>query len=187
MPTEEKKKKHAGGRPSEINNINLNKVAVLTKKGFTDKEISDFFDINELTLNRWKKKNPEFGKSLKEWKSEADEKVEKALYQRALGYEYDEVTYEKSKIGGLGVKLSKGEVETIKHCDTNKTKVITKQVVPDVLAQIFWLKNRQPERWKDKTDIEHSMSDSTIEKFSTLPVSELLKKANELIAGKPTS
>lgn len=33
------------------------------------------------------------------------------------------------------------------------TKKVVKPVNPDVTAQIFWLKNRKPEMWRDKQDI----------------------------------
>ncbi|MDD5356326.1 MAG: hypothetical protein PHY56_07320, partial [Candidatus Omnitrophica bacterium] len=46
--------------------------------------------------------------------------------------------------------------EQIKHTDTYKTKVTVKEVIPDVTAQIFWLKNRQPDKWRDKQEVEHS-------------------------------
>ena len=63
-----------------------------------------------------------------------DRQVENALLKRALGYEYDEITTEYGK----------------------EIKRVTKQVVPDVTAQIFWLKNRKPDQWRDKQQIEHS-------------------------------
>ncbi len=123
--------------------------------GWDDAQISDFIGVTSRTLYRWKEKNKNFCQTLRDWKKEADLKVEKSLYQRAIGYEYNEVVYEKSKIGGLGVMLSKGQIEAIAHKDTYKTKVTVKQVVPDVTAQIFWLKNRQSDIWRDKQELEH--------------------------------
>lgn len=144
-------------RPSKFESINKEQLKVLALKGFTDKEIASFFSITEQTLNNYKQKNEKFFEALKDWKIEADAKVERSLYQRAIGYEYDEVTYEKSKTGGLGIKLTDGEVSSIKHEDTYKTKITTKQVVPDVTAQIFWLKNRKKEEWRDKHEIEGTL------------------------------
>ena len=85
------------GRPSKYEKISQKRFKMLALSGWTDKQIADFFDITTTTLDNWKKKYPEFIASLKDWKREADVKVEKSLYQRALGYNYDEVTYEKSK------------------------------------------------------------------------------------------
>ncbi len=52
--------------------------------GVTDKQLSDFFDINEFTLNRWKKDKPKFSESLKTGKLLADSMVSKSLYKQAL-------------------------------------------------------------------------------------------------------
>jgi hypothetical protein len=109
----------------------------------------NILDINESTLTRWKK-DPMFLHVLKAGKDKYDNLAVKSLAKRVMGYEYDEITYEKSKTGGLEVGLKKEEIETIKHSDAYKTKIVTKQVIPDVTAQIFWLKNRQPDKWRDK-------------------------------------
>ena len=113
-------------------------------------------DVTEQTINNWKLKDPKFFESLKEWKNEADAKVEKTLLQRALGYRYDEVTYEKFKKDGLGVRIiDEGELEEIKK-ENCKIKIVVKEIIPDVTAQIFWLKNRKPKDWRDRKEHEHS-------------------------------
>lgn len=62
--------------------------------------------------------------------------MENALYKRALGYDY--------------------EVIRTEHREGAPDKVITttRHVVGDTTAQIFWLKNRKPEKWKTKDNIE---------------------------------
>ena len=67
-------------------------------------------------------------------KEVADARVESALYKRAIGYEYTETSKE---VGLDGVKI----------------KTTVKQVAPDVTAQIYWLNNRRPDRWRNKQDI----------------------------------
>ena len=74
--------------------------------------------------------------ALKKGKEVVDLQVENALLKRALGYEYEEVK-EKYELGDL----------------TERT-VTKKQVIPDTTAQIFWLKNRKPEKWRDKQEVE---------------------------------
>lgn len=143
------------GRPSKKDTISLEALILLCERGFTDKEIAKIYKVSEVTVNSYKK-NPEFLKSLKEGKEFADYLVEKSLYKRAMGFEYDEVTYEKSNTGGLGIKLKKGEVDEVKHVDTYKTKIVTKLIIPDVTAQIFWLKNRKAAEWRDKHEYEHT-------------------------------
>lgn len=105
--------------------------------GAIDRELADFFGVSEVTLNAWKKEFPSFLKSLKDGKESADAHIAKSLYHRALGYEHPE--------------------DDIKVCD--KEIVITpttKHYPPDTTAAIFWLKNRQPGKWRDKQEVEHS-------------------------------
>ena len=104
------------------------------RDGLTDEQIAQNMGIGNRTLYEWKQKYPQISQSLKRGKEVVDRQVEKALLKRALGYKYDEVTIEK------GVE----------------TKRVTKEVVPDTTAQIFWLKNRRPDKWKDKQDVEVS-------------------------------
>jgi hypothetical protein len=83
-------------------------------------------------LNVWKERYPDISDTLKKGKEVIDRQVENALLKRALGYKYDEVTLEN------GVE----------------TKRVTKEVVPDTTAQIFWLKNRRPDEWREKQSVE---------------------------------
>lgn len=101
------------------------------RDGLTDDQIAKNIGINRDTLYRWKKAHSDISDALKRGKEVVDRQVENALLTRALGYTYDEVTFE----GGVEVKR------------------VRKQVVPDTTAQIFWLKNRKPEEWRDKREI----------------------------------
>lgn len=123
------------GRPSDYKIEYAEQAYKLCLLGATDKEMADFFDTSEQTLNAWKKQFPEFLESLKAGKYEADAMVAKRLFQRATGYEHPE-----DKIfNDDGVPLV---VPTIKHYP------------PDTVAAIFWLKNRQRDKWRDKTEQE---------------------------------
>jgi len=141
------------GRPSKFDSINKDQFKELVLAGWDDKKISAFFKINVSTLTRWKQKHTEFCTALKDWKKEADLKVEKSLYKRAIGFQFDEIVYEKANVGALGIKLTGDKVKDIKAVETNKVKITTKLIIPDTTAQIFWLKNRQPDKWRDKKDV----------------------------------
>ena len=78
---------------------------MLVRKGWTDQECADFFDINIDTVTTWKNRHPEFTVALKRWKESPDFLVEKSLFERATGIKYDEISYEQSKVGGLGLML----------------------------------------------------------------------------------
>lgn len=112
----------------------LLKIEGWARDGLTEEQIAYNMDIARSTLSDWKNKYPDILDVLKRGKDVVDRQVENALLKRALGYEYDEKTEENGKI----------------------TKIVTKQVPPDVTAQIFWLKNRKPDIFRDKRNIEMS-------------------------------
>lgn len=109
----------------------LLKIEGWARDGLTDEQIAANIGIGYSTLQTWKSKYQDIQDSLKKGKEVVDRQVENALLKRALGYQYDEITLEN------GVE----------------TKRVTKEVVPDTTAQIFWLKNRKPNQWRDKKDL----------------------------------
>ncbi len=137
-------KKHAGGRPTKYKEEYAIQAEKLCKKGFTDVEMADFFEVDERTINRWKDDHPEFCQSLKSGKVYCDDKVVQALYDRAMGYTITEEKEEDSEVNG------------------KKTVKTVRQVAGDTTAQIFWLKNRQPKQWRDKQEIEQSGTVQTV-------------------------
>ena len=102
------------------------------RDGLTDEQLAEKIGINRATLYDWKKKYPNISNALKKGKEVVDIQVENALLKRALGYDFQEKRVGRSDKGGVEV------VKTIKH------------VPPDTTAQIFWLKNRRPDKWRDK-------------------------------------
>lgn len=107
------------------------------RDGLTNEQIAKNMGINPSTLYDYMNKFVEISNALKKGKEVVDIEVENALLKRALGYKYDEVTYE----NGIEVKR------------------VTKEVQPDTTAQIFWLKNRKPKNWKDKQNNENTGDD----------------------------
>ncbi len=106
--------------------------------GATNDEIAIAMNVSKRTIIRWSQEHESFGKALKEGKSVSDAKVIKSLYKRATGYEYTE----EKKV----VEIDKdGNVKPV------KIETIKKHVPPDVAAQCFWLKNRQKENWRDRS------------------------------------
>lgn len=101
------------------------------RNGLTDEQIAHNCGITVKTLYEWKNRYGEICEALKRGKEVIDLEVENALLKSALGFTYDEVMTEESE-GGI------------------KKRVTKKMVLPNVTAQIFWLKNRKPEQWRDK-------------------------------------
>ncbi len=133
------------------------------RNGLTDEQISKNLGIAYSTFREYKKKYSALSAALKKGKEVIDFEVENALLKRALGYSYKEVTK-----------------ELIKDPLTNKAELkVTKEVTPDTTAQIFWLKNRKPQEWRDKRDIEHSGNMKVNNPFEGLTTEQLLKLAGE--------
>lgn len=110
------------------------------RDGLTDEQICKNLGIVKDTFYKYKEKYTDFSDALKKGKEVADIEVENALFKRAIGYTYKEVTKE--------VKDIDGKKSTF-------IKEVTKVVHGDVAAQIFWLKNRKSNNWKDKRENEN--------------------------------
>lgn len=133
------------------------------RDGLTDEQIAKNIGINVATLYGWKNKYDNINNALKKGKEVVDIEVENALLKRALGYEYE---YEETT---TEVKSDENGNVTERH--TKKTK---KFIPPDTTAQIFWLKNRRPDKWRDKWEI---VDDNAIEKLD-----EILASVKESVA-----
>lgn len=125
----------AGGRPKKFKPEYVEQAEKLCSLGATDIEIADFFKVDVRTLYRWKASNPEFCQALKSGKAEADDRVERSLYARATGYSFD------------AVKIMQYEGAPV-------VVPYREHAPPDTTAAIFWLKNRRPDQWRDKSTQE---------------------------------
>lgn len=102
--------------------------------GAGEGDIAAFFGISQATLDAWKERHDGFREALDQAVSDADREVERSLYERAIGYSHPE----EKVFANAGKPLV---VPTTKHYP------------PDPTSMMFWLKNRQPTRWRDK--VEH--------------------------------
>lgn len=118
------------GRPTKYKEEYAELAYKFSLLGAIDTQLAQLLEISESTLNKWKHDHPEFSESIKRGKEIADVEVVEALRKRAIGYSYDEIKTEESDQG-------------------KKKTVTTKEVVPDTTAQIFWLRNRQPDKWSN--------------------------------------
>lgn len=142
MAKKDQTEKHAGGRPTKYEARFAAQAEKLCLMGATDDQVADFFDVDVRTIYRWKHDQPKFCQALKAGKSEADDRVERSLYQRAVGYEQDEVK----------IFMPSGS-------ETPIYAPYRAKVAADTAAGIFWLKNRKPAEWRDKREHEHSGPD----------------------------
>lgn len=131
-PVEKKKT----GRPSEYTPKYCSIVTRLCLLGAKNEDIAKSFEISTSTLNDWMKRYPAFLNAIKAGRENADAFVADSLYHRALGYKHKAHKMQLDRSGNWKVK------EYIEHYP------------PDPTAAIFWLKNRKPDQWREKLDIE---------------------------------
>jgi hypothetical protein len=130
------------GRPSEYDPAYCEQAKKLCRLGATDVEISDFFGVSPSTFYRWSAEHEEFRESIKTGKDFADERVERSLYAKAVGYEHDDTD----------VRVADGVI-----VQTPVRKIYP----PDSTAAIFWLKNRRRSEWPDKQNVVPQNPDGT--------------------------
>jgi transposase-like protein len=139
------------------------------RDGLTDEQVAKNIGINRDTLYTWKKKYPDISDALKRGKEVIDVEVENALFKKATGFnktvkkaiKVKEVIYENGK--------RKSEKEHIEYADEEV------YIPPDTTAQIFWLKNRKPDIWRDKQNVELSGEVKTVNPYAGLTTDELKK------------
>lgn len=142
------------------------------RDGLTEEQIAKNMGVSRSTLSDYKVKYPDILRAIKNSKEVADREVENALFNKATGYtvklkkpmkvrhvEYDEAS---------GRKVA--EYERIEYIEEEV------HVPADTTAQIFWLKNRKPNEWRDKVTVT---DESSLEKLDELisSIDTLAKKS----------
>lgn len=112
-------------------------------EGKTLGELAVIMEVDRSTMDEWRERHPEFSGMVKLGQMEASDKVERALFERAVGFRHPTV---KPMVvsGGQGMGSS---IEMVN---------LTEQYPPDTAAALAWLKNKRPAEWKDKQHVEHS-------------------------------
>ena len=147
-----KKQKHPGGRPTEYNaKYHVPWAQSLAREGKTHDEIAEILGINRATFYRWKEKHQEFCDAINEGREATDAIVEDSLYKRAIGGKVKETRKIMTKDEKDGVERKHSEIIEVER-----------EVLPDTAAAIFWLKNRQPDKWRDKREYEHTLAEQVI-------------------------
>lgn len=111
-----------------------------SRDSLTKTELAKKIDVNPKTLSMWERKYPEIENAIKRGRDITDVYVENAILKKALGFETTEVK------------------KVVKADGAEEVTTVYKSVPPDVTAASVWLKNRCPERWRDKPQEENSLS-----------------------------
>lgn len=125
----------SGGRPSLYRPEYGEQARKLALLGLTDEQIAGVFGVNPDTIYEWDKRHPEFSEARARGKVIADAHVAASLYERALGYQHDDIHI------------------TTYQGDVTETP-IRKYYPPDTQAAQLWLSNRQKDIWKIRNDHE---------------------------------
>lgn len=131
------------GRPTKYLKKFDKEVFKLCLLGAKDEAIANFFEIDVATLTNWKKSKPSFLASIRAGKEQADNEVAQSLFNLARGYSYDAIELKVTADGG-----GTSSVEKVK---------VKKHVPPNDRAIAFWLKNRRPDLWRDKTEVDQTI------------------------------
>lgn len=149
------------GRPTAYKAVYAKQAQKLAELGAIDREIGEFFGVSDRTIRSWKHKHPEFAEALKVGKDTPDDRVERALYQRAVGYSFD-------------------TVKIMQHDGVPVVKKYVEHIPPDVNAAQYWLNNRRGFDWKSKAEVAHDVTGKLAESLSNealdARIQELLRK-----------
>jgi hypothetical protein len=124
-------------------------VEKLCRHGSTDKDLALFFNVSVNTIDNWKKRHPDFFLALLKGKQEADANVAEALYRNAIGSDY----YENQPVK-LKRKIFDDTGKVIRTEEHVQVVPLKKHSKPDTTAQIFHLKNRRPNLWRDANQVD---------------------------------
>jgi len=150
------------GRPTSFKPEFVEKARTLCQAGLTDLELADFFGVSAATITNWKHQDSAFLGTLKNAKDISDERVERSLYHRAVGYSFD----------AEEIFQYQGEIVRAK---------VRKHMPPDTTAMIFWLKNRRKDTWRDVQRHEFGRAGEFDKLSDAELVTELAKTAQLLL------
>ncbi|WP_079246883.1 hypothetical protein [Sphingomonas turrisvirgatae] len=130
------------GRPTAYRDEFVEQAKKLCELGATDMELADFFEVDVSTIYRWKIAHPEFCEALIAGKDACDDRVERSLYNRAVGYSFPAV-----------------KIFMPANAEAPVYAPYTEHVPPDTGAAMSWLKNRRGDKWREKSEVDVTVTD----------------------------
>ena len=148
-----KRKAKKGGRPTKWRPEFTEQAKILMLEGFSLAKLAKFFKINPKTLHEWMKEKEEFRNTINDARDLYDSgQVEISTLKAARGFYFTETTSENKFV----IEKDEEGKEIGDEYKERMTKKIKKYVTPNPTMNIFWLKNRHPERWQDVQKQDHS-------------------------------
>jgi len=156
------------GRPTEFKPEFIRQARELCAQGATDRELAEEFKVSERTLYRWLRNNPDFRQAVMIGGEGSDNRVERSLYNRAVGYSFPAIK--------IAIDAKTGLSTTFRYVE---------HVPPDVGAAKMWLTNRRKGAWKERVDHEHSGPDGGAIPIVAVDASQLSEGTlRELLAAR---
>ena len=124
------------GRPTLFRPEMIDKAREYVRAGFTREDIAVQFGVSVSQVYEWQAKNPKFAEALSQERVIADTAVASALYQRATG--------QTRKTTRKVVTAADGTQEVHETYET---------LPPDVHAARYWLNNRAPKVWRERSEV----------------------------------
>ena len=125
-----------GGRPTAYKPEFAEIARRACQIGYTDQELAELLEVSVRTLSNWKHEHDEFLQALKAGKEVADDRVERSLYEKAVGF----------RVEAVKIFMPAGAKKPV-------YAPFIEHHAPDTTAGIFWLKNRRPDLWRDKHEL----------------------------------
>lgn len=140
------------GRPLDYKPEYAEQAQKLCRLGATDLELADFFDVDVRSIYRWAVRFDAFCQALKAGKEACDDRVERSLYNRAVGYSHDAVK----------IFMPAGAEKPV-------YAAYVEHVAPDVGAASLWLRNRRSDAWRDKRELTGAEGGPLVVAWQTTP------------------
>lgn len=150
----DKEKSNRGRKSKYETNVQprLLEIAAWCRDGLDDRQIAEKLGISHESFYKYKRENTEFADTLKETKEIADIKVENSLNKNANGYDYEEETVVMKK------EVIYKDGKKVKEVTYPEVITLTKHKEAETKAQMFWLQNRKPEKWRNQSQVELKVS-----------------------------
>lgn len=118
------------------------------RDGLSLSQIAHNIGVADSTFRKWRDEHEAISAAIKRGNAPVDLEVENAMLKSALGHK--ETVRKAIKVKTEKQKVGEGKIveEHIEYVDEEV------YIPPQVIAQIFWLKNRRPDRWKEKQIVE---------------------------------
>ena len=142
----------------------LLKITGWARDGLIDKQIAHNMGVSYTSLREWKNQFPAIAEALRKGKEVVDREVENALFKSAIGY--TQTIRKPVKVRDVEYDPETGrKVREVERWVAVEEEI---HVPPQVTAQIFWLKNRKPDQWREKNDLTLTPSNGVLESLIDL-------------------